>query len=169
VTDSEIVCYIVEHFEGSAASNDPSDRGGVTRHGVTLPTLRQIKPEATAGDVWALTKEDAIDLYLELFVFRPGFHQIADWRLRLLVVDSGIHSGVRRATEWLQAAVGAQVDGHAGRDTYGRVATADPVKVRERVMAARLRHIGGLISRDVRQAKFARGWMNRIGTLLEAA
>jgi lysozyme family protein len=169
VTDSEIVCWIVEKFEGSAATNDPDDRGKITRFGVTLPTLQQIRPEATAGDVWALTKEDAIDLYLELFVFRPGFHQIVDWRLRLLVVDSGIHSGVRRATEWLQAAVGAQVDGHAGRDTYGRVAAADPVKTRERVMAARLRHIGGLIARDVRQAKFTRGWLGRIATLLEAA
>jgi lysozyme family protein len=169
VTDSDIVEYIIERFEGSAASNDPDDRGGITRFGVTLPTLKHIKPDATAGDVWALTKQDAINLYLELFVFRPGFHQIADWRLRLVVIDSGIHSGTKRATEWLQAAVGAQVDGHGGRDTYAKVASADPVKARERVIAARLRHLGALIARDVRQAKFSRGWFGRVATLLEAA
>jgi lysozyme family protein len=169
VTDSDIVEYIIERFEGSAASNDPDDRGGVTRHGITLPTLRQIKPEATAGDVWALTKQDAINLYLELFVFRPGFHQIADWRLRLVTIDAGIHSGVVTATKWLQAAVGAQVDGHGGRDTFAKVAAADPVKARERVIAARLRHLGAMVQRDVRQAKWIRGWLNRVGTLLEVA
>jgi lysozyme family protein len=168
VTDEQIIDYILQ-FEGSAPTNDPVDRGGVTRYGITLPTLQQVKPEATHGDVWALTREEAVDIYLELFVFRPGFHQIADWRLRLAVVDAGINSGPHRATKWLQAAVGAQIDGHGGRETYGKVAYADPVRVREKVIAARLRHIGKLITEDRTQARFAKGWLARIGTILEAA
>jgi lysozyme family protein len=169
MTDLEIVDYIVERFEGSAATNDPDDRGGVTRFGITLNTLKQVRPEASAGDVWALSRDEALSIYLDLYVFRPGFHQITDWRLRLACVDAAIHSGPRRAQEWLQAAVGAQVDGIAGRDTYAKVASADPVRARERVLAARLRHLGNLITRDVRQAKFAKGWLARVGTVLEAA
>jgi lysozyme family protein len=168
VTDEQIIDYILQ-FEGSAPTNDPVDRGGVTRYGITLPTLQQVKPEATHGDVWALTREEAVDIYLELFVFRPGFHQIADWRLRLAVVDAGIHSGPRRVTEWLQKAVGAYVDGIGGRETFGKVAHADPAKVREKVIAARLRHLGTLISKDSTQSRFAKGWLIRVGTILEAA
>lgn len=169
MTDTDIVAYIVDRFEGSAVTHDPDDRGGVTRFGITLPTLQQVKPEATAGDVWALTRDEALNIYLELFVFRPGFYQIADWRLRLACVDAAIHSGPRRAQEWLQAAVGAQVDGVAGRDTYAKVASTDAVTARERLIASRLRHLGHLITRDVRQAKFAKGWLTRVGTILEAA
>lgn len=169
MTDLEIVDFIVEHFEGSVATNDPDDRGGVTRFGITLPTLKQVRPEATAGDVWALSRDEALNIYLDLYVFRPGFHQIADWRLRLACVDAAVHSGPRRAQEWLQAAVGAQVDGIAGRDTYAKVASADQPMAAKKVIASRLRHLGNLITRDVRQAKFAKGWLNRVGAVLEAA
>lgn len=169
MTDEDIVCFVIEKFEGSAATNDPHDRGGVTRYGITLNTLKQVRPDAGPGDVWALTKQEAIDIYLELFVFRPGFYQIADWRLRLAVIDAGIHSGVKRASEWLQQAVGAQVDGSVGRETLEKVARADAVKVREKFIALRLRHLGTLISKDSTQSRFARGWLSRVGTILEAA
>jgi lysozyme family protein len=161
--------WIVDRWEGGTPTNDPADRGGVTRWGITLPTLQRIKPEATAGDVWALTRDEAVVIYLDLFVRRPGFHQIADWRLRLVVIDSGIHSGTARATRWLQAAVGAVQDGIGGPETYGRTARLDPGMARDRVFAARLRHVGRLIESDRRQARFAAGWMDRIATVLEAA
>ncbi len=169
MNDREIVEWIVDRFEGSVPTDDPVDRGGVTRWGITLPTLRRVKPEATHGDVWALTRDEAVAVYLDLFVREPGFFQIADWRLRLVVVDSGIHSGTMRATRWLQAAVGATVDGLGGPETFEKTSVLPADMIRERVLASRVRHIGRLIQKDRTQARFSAGWMDRIGALLEAA
>ena len=58
--------------------NDPDDPGGATKHGVTLATLRRLGIDATrdgridVGDVKALTRDQAVGIYLEHYFKAPG-------------------------------------------------------------------------------------------------
>lgn len=172
MTDLEIVRAVLAH-EGTAYVHDPTDRGGCTRHGVTRPALADFRgvplDQITCDDIRTLTREEAEDLALELYVMRPGYWRIADWRLRLACVDYAYHSGRHEATRALQRAVGAFVDGVFGRDTAWKVAQADPERVRLKVIGSRLRLLGTLIARRPEQARFAGGWLSRVATVLEAA
>jgi lysozyme family protein len=172
VTDLDVIQLVLAH-EGTAYVDDPTDRGGCTRHGVTRPTLalfRRVPLESvTCADIQALTRDEAEIIACELYVMRAGYSQIADWRLRYAVVDMAYHSGVKRTTLALQRIVGAQPDGIWGRETAWKVAAADPERTRLKVIGARLRHLGTLIAIDPTQAKYARGWMSRVAVVLEAA
>lgn len=172
MTDDEIVAFILRHEGGYV--DDPVDRGGCTKYGVTIPTLaefRRVRPaEVACDDIKALTRDDAEMIALELYILRPGFYQIADWRLRLAVVDFGFHSGRVTACKALQRALGnTHVDGIFGRDTAWQVAHADAAMLRDKVIGSRLRLLGSLIGKRPEQARFARGWMARVSAVLEAA
>ena len=167
VTDLDMAGWIIRHFEGGFV-NHPDDAGGATKYGVTLATLASWRGHSvTVEDVRALELDEAMHIIADQYIFRAGFHQIADWRLRLACVDFAVHSGVTRATTVLQIIVGSEPDGIFGRETGWKVARANVVSVRERVIAERLRHLGRLITKKPSQAAFAAGWLARVGLLLE--
>ena len=89
----------------------PHDRGGCTNFGVTLQTLSDWRGRpVTCEDVRALTRDEALTIYRELYVRRPGFEAVDHPRLRALVVDYGVHSGPRAAIRALQGAIVGELD-----------------------------------------------------------
>ena len=58
--------------------NDPDDPGGATNHGVTIGTLRRLGIDVNrdtridVADVRALTRAQAVDIYVEHYFTRPG-------------------------------------------------------------------------------------------------
>lgn len=59
----------------------------------------------TAGDrrrCPGADQAEAVQIYTELYLVRPGFDKIADMRLRHLVVDSGVQHGQGRPIKWIQ-------------------------------------------------------------------
>ena len=58
--------------------NDPDDPGGATKHGVTIHTMRRLGIDVNrdswidVADVRALTKAQAVDIYLEHYFKAPG-------------------------------------------------------------------------------------------------
>jgi lysozyme family protein len=58
--------------------NDPDDPGGATNHGVTIGTLRRLGIDVNrdtridVADVRALTRAQAVEIYLEHYYTRPG-------------------------------------------------------------------------------------------------
>ena len=152
--------------------NHPADRGGPTKFGITAATLgewRRLGRAATAQEVSALTTDEARAIYRQRYVADPGFEGIKHPPLLALLVDAGVHSGPKRAVEWLQTALGVSADGVLGPRTRAALMSADPVVLYRRVLAARLRFLGRLITQDRRQAAFAAGWMNRLAEWVEGA
>jgi lysozyme family protein len=151
--------------EGSKYTNHPADRGGPTKYGITLETLRRAtNPHATANDVASLTEQQARAIYADLYV-RP-FEWIDDEPLRELMVDCAVQHGVGRAVKFLQAAVGATVDGVAGEKTQAAYRFRPRVIVYRRVLAERIKFYGDIITHDPSQAVFAAGWMRRVAEFL---
>ena len=167
-TNDDIIAAILEHEGGYV--NNPADKGGATNFGITQETLSEwLKRPAAIRDVEALTKSEAIRIYTELYLRRPGLERIADPRLRHLVVDSGVQHGQQRVVKWLQALLNVTVDGKLGPKTGAAINGEDPTRLFNRLLARRIRWYGSLISSERSQAVFAHGWMKRVASFLDAA
>lgn len=151
--------------EGSKYTNHPADRGGPTKYGITLETLRRAtNPYATANDVASLTEQQARAIYADLYV-KP-FEWIDDEPLRELLVDCAVQHGVGRAVKFLQAALNVAVDGVAGQKTKAAYDDCRKIAVYRRVLAERIKFYGDIITHDPGQAVFAAGWMRRVAEFL---
>ena len=84
-----------------------------------------------------------------------------------LLVDAAVHSGPKRAVQWLQSALGVAADGVIGPKTRAALAAADQGVLYGKVLGQRLRHLGRLITNDPEQSAFAAGWMNRMAEFVE--
>ena len=67
--------------------NDPDDPGGATNFGVTLHTLRRLRPhqQVCVDDVRALTRDDAVTIYVEHYFTRPPH-----WRSARTAMGHGV-------------------------------------------------------------------------------
>ena len=78
--------------------NDPDDPGGATKHGVTLSTLRRLGLDITrdsridVADVRALTRAQAVDIYVEYYFNRTGLAALPD-PLQASVFDMYVNAG----------------------------------------------------------------------------
>jgi lysozyme family protein len=167
--DNDQIIDLILQNEGGY-TDDPHDHGGPTNFGITAADLgRWLKQPgpATAAQVQALDKATARAIYTSWYIEKPGFNQIADPQLRLILVDSGVLFGTARAVKWLQAVLGVQVDGNFGPKTLAAVqALASPDPIRRQVLGQRINQIAQIVSSDPSQLKFLRGWTNRATALL---
>ncbi|MCU0828159.1 MAG: holin-associated N-acetylmuramidase [Tabrizicola sp.] len=78
--------------------NDPDDPGGATNHGVTIGTLRRLGIDVNrdtridVADVKALTRAQAVEIYLEHYYKRPGIAALPEV-LQASVFDMYVNAG----------------------------------------------------------------------------
>jgi lysozyme family protein len=137
--------------------------------GNELGEWRRLGRSATAREVAALTEAEARAICRQRYILAPGFKAVAHQPLLALLVDAAVHSGPKRAVQWLQQALGVGADGIIGPRTRAALAAADPAVLYRKVLAARLAFLWRLITNDRRQAAFAVGWMNRMAEWVEGA
>jgi lysozyme family protein len=167
ITLNQIIDDIIRR-ESSKYTNNPSDRGGPTKYGITLVTLAGYrKSPVSAADVEALTEPEARDIYSTVYgaPFQK-FPGMADSLLGLLV-DSAVQHGAGRAMRWLQAAIGVKPDGDAGPTTmaaWSAMAKAPGYAdaVYKLVLKRRIKFYAAIIHDDPTQATFANGWADRV-------
>jgi len=168
----EQIADIIRRFEGTAFTNDPADHGGETKFGLTRRFLSAhlglpIGQLCPLEQLETLTFEQAVEIATEELAMKSGLWRIVDDRLRFAVIDHAFHSGVPSAVRALQRAVQVSpVDGIFGRDTEAYTNRADPQTTRDHVIADRLDLLGSILSHQPLQAKFAAGWLRRIGGVL---
>jgi len=80
----------------------------------------------------------------------------------MCLFDCAVISGPGRAVKQLQTALGVNADGRLGPATLGALATADPKRVLERQLAARDTYARSIVAHDPSQAKYLKGWLNRV-------
>ena len=129
LTPRQIAIKIIE-LEGGYV-NDPDDRGGPTKFGITLATARRWKldldsdGDVDASDVKLLSADHAVDVFLRDYFYRPKIHLIYDAMpaLGVQVFDLQVNSG-RNAVKLLQRTLnrhtdaGLDVDGLLGAKTF---------------------------------------------------
>ena len=165
---SDIITEILGR-EGSKYTNDPADKGGPTKFGITQKTLSDYRGQpVTPEEVARLTEPEARSIYFQLFVRGPGFQKIIDEQLMALAVDCAVNHGRSRCVKWLQAIAGVTQDGVLGPMTADAINRMDARTVYRRLLAQRVRSYGRLVTDDPTQARFAAGWANRAAEFIEA-
>ena len=131
MTLKEAAIKTVLDVEGGYVHN-PADPGGETKFGISKRSFPHL-------DIKNLTREDAIDIYGELYWARVP-DALPDG-LRWMVFDTAVNSGVTRALNWLDE--GDTLASYTGK---------------------RLSFLAGLST----WMTFGRGWTNRISHVLNA-
>lgn len=142
--------------------NDPDDKGGATNKGVTLATFRSVYgKDKTVEDLKALTTDQFAHILKKYYWDRWQADLINNQSVANLLVDWTYNSG-----KWgiviPQKLLHLDGDGVVGKITLAAVNNADQRKFFEDVWRARRDFFLGIVSRDSRQAKFLKGWMNRL-------
>lgn len=165
--------------EGRKYTNDPTDRGGPTKFGITQTTLtRWRKRPTTADDVQAMEEPEARAIYEHQYLIESGINQIHDPYVMTLAFDCAVNHGSNRAVRWLQQAAGVTDDGVFGPRTEAAVNTVEPVRLYHAVLARRIRFFGDIITHDSErlraardgyrlQARFAKGWLSRAAEFID--
>jgi lysozyme family protein len=159
--------------EGPFVDN-PLDRGGPTKFGITLKTLIEVRgPLTTVLDLKALTIREAIDIYENEYLVKPGFDKIAFDDLKELVFDTGVNHGRARSSRWLQESVNAlnpekrlKVDGILGRISIAAINSVPTNPLYCEFLARRYLGYAEFVRSDPRQAVFIVGWTNRANHFL---
>ena len=166
MTPDDIIDDIIRREGGFV--DHPADKGGPTKYGITQDTLAGWRGRAvTADDVRGLSKNEAREIYRNIYIVKPGFDRIRSKRLMALVVDCAVNHGPATAARWLQDAARVPVDGYVGPVTIKAVNGAPVGELYRYVLAERCRHYGRIITRDQTQAVFAAGWANRVAEFIE--
>lgn len=154
---AELIRRVLDR-EGGVA--DVGDGKGVTRWGQTDGWLGQFNLPAPTNATEAAENYAAWMAATRLDrLIGPVVDDLAD-----VVIDCAVHSGHAAAIRLLQSALGVTKDGVLGPATLTALAAQERRLIARRVLAARLDLLGGLIATDPgRHARYARGWLRRIG------
>jgi lysozyme family protein len=159
--DKTILAII--HTEGGFV-NDPADRGGATKYGVTLATLRQVPgyETATAADVKNLDVSVAKSIYTEKYA--APYLQLGNETIFKFVVNGAVQHGVAGMNKILQRSLNLIADGVLGVKSWARITEweKDPADLLAIIVAARCEYYAKIIQGDRSQLRFAIGWMRRI-------
>jgi lysozyme family protein len=141
--------------------DDPRDRGGATKFGVTRAVLGEAHGrDASAEDVSTLTEEEAAEIYRSRY-WAPIRGAELPAGVDLVAFDSAVNMGPGTAARLLQAALGVSVDGIMGPRTLAAAnhqPVADVIRAMSELRRSRYRSLAGF-------AAFGRGWLRRTDTV----
>ena len=171
----DVIADIIRR-EGPEFTDDPDDRGGPTRWGVTIGALSEYRraigdltpetDEGKRGAIRALTEQDARAIYQRLYIDKPRFGDIKHPELRALVIDTGVLHGRHRAARWLQGVAGVKADGWVGDITLGAVNGREWRPLYLGLLARRYRGFADFVRSKPSQLKWLKGWTNRANEFL---
>ncbi len=144
--------------------NDAADRGGATKYGITLETLRQVPghENATANDVKNLDVSVAKKIYAVKYA--TPYMKLSNPIVFNFIVNGAVQHGVSGMNKLIQRTLGVAEDGVLGPNTWGKllVTEASPTQFLAAIVATRCEYYARIIQSNPTQLKFARGWLNRI-------
>jgi lysozyme family protein len=165
-------------------SNNPADKGGETKYGVTVA---QARAYGYAGPMANFPRPTAISIYMDIYWKVPRFDLIAQTMPKLAaeLFDTGVNMGPQRASKFLQRALNVlnnkgrdypdvDVDGQIGKMTiyaFGRFqqrrgANAEKVLLRLLEAQQAVRYME-LAETNQSQEAFEYGWIaNRVGDIV---
>lgn len=146
--------------------NDPNDRGGATKYGITQATLNMVTDSAGGKRM----KVRDLSLAMARSIYRDRYiAPCVTWNdaVTLLIFDWGVNSGIATSIKGLQRILGVSEDGIIGSITNKAIrkyASIDMLVAR--IVDARHCFYAGIVSRNPSQARFILGWARRVSKLL---
>ncbi|CAK0740348.1 PG_binding_3 domain-containing protein [Azospirillaceae bacterium] len=165
----QIIQTMVKRWEGEY-SNHPADRGGPTKWGITSRVYCEYLGKPVTPDmVKAMPWVHALAIYRERYWLRAGIDRLPE-ALQPVVFDMAVNHGPGTAGRLLQHALGELGwpiigDGIIGKITSGIATRAvfdlGAKRVIDAICDQRREYYQSIISHDLSQSVFARGWLDR--------
>lgn len=139
--------------EGTALTDDPDDRGGLTKFGIS----KEANPDI---DVANLTLDKAKEIYKERYWNKFKIGDMPE-QYRRDVFMNVVNSGPA-FIEDMQSALGVGVDGIVGKQTLGALKKQKGTDLSSALFDAQVSRYIRLAKEDPSQRKYLNGWMNRV-------
>ena len=169
-------CYVIAN-EGTTYTDLGADRGGATRYGITLATLRawrasQGQPQASANDVQNLALDEAQAIYSAMYWRKMGCGNIADRAVATAIFDSAVLTGTGRTGEAVQKVLntllgaGLTADGALGPKSLAALNSCPRRDFLCALVAADQSYFLDIIAKDPGQQPFHKTWRRRAADYL---
>jgi lysozyme family protein len=150
--------------------NDPTDRGGATKYGITLSTWKKLgydkdlDGDIDAEDIKLLTKADAGEIAKRQYWDYFWADQIQNQSVAEFIVDWGYNSGVVTVAIIVQKLISVKADGVFGNVTVSAINRMNPELLFEALKIRRTQFVERIVENNPSQIKFLKGWKNRINS-----
>lgn len=152
VNTESAIRKVLQDEGGSKVTNDPTDPGGITKYGVTIPALSEyLGRKATPDEIRELTEDVAVKVYKKRFWDVVGGNVLPSG-LDYAVFDAAVNCGPGRAQRWLKAA---------------QARFSDTRHIILSLNASREAHYRSLPTQQF--TKYGKGWLNRLSRVEKAA
>lgn len=158
-----VLLEILEREGWPQYTNHPQDRGGPTKGGITLSTLRswRNRPKLDEKELQLLKKEEAVSILYHRYVECNGIQKLKEGRLRNQVIDNAVLSGPYIAVKDLQNAVGVSDDGVIGPITLKAIHKKGSRRCNILLAVQRSLRLARFVQKNPNQLVFLVGWLNR--------
>ena len=162
---AELLKPFILRWEGGFV-DDPLDRGGATNKGITIGTFRNFYgKDATVEQLKNITDEQWLHIFKSGYWDKWKADDIENQSIANIVVDWAWGSGAETSIKQVQKILGVAVDGIVGDDTLTAINIAGQRSLFVKIHNRRIEFVENIVKRDPSQARFLKGWKNRINSL----
>lgn len=162
---AELLKPFILRWEGGFV-DDPLDRGGATNKGITIGTFRNFYgKDATVEQLKNITDEQWLHIFKSGYWDKWKADDIENQSIANIVVDWAWGSGAATSIKQVQKILGVAVDGIVGDDTLTAINIAGQRNLFVKIHNRRIEFVENIVKRDPSQARFLKGWKNRINSL----
>lgn len=162
---AELLKPFILKWEGGFV-DDPLDRGGATNKGITIGTFRNFYgKDATVEQLKHITDEQWLHIFKSGYWDKWKADDIENQSIADIVVDWAWASGTVTSIKQVQKILGVAADGIVGNDTLTAINTADQRILFDKIHSKRIEFVENIVKRNPSQARFLKGWKNRINSL----
>ena len=156
----ECLARVLKHEGGYV--HDRFDSGGRTNLGVTQRVWEEfVGHPVSEADMRALTPEKVAPMY-KIKYWNPSYCAVLPKGLDYVVFDFAVNAGTGRSVKTLQQAIGCVADGVIGPKTMAAINASNAKDLITKFSDARADFYQGIVARKPDQARFIKGWLNRV-------
>lgn len=155
--------------EGSEFTDDPVDRGGATKYGLSLRGLKALPgyEDWTKDDLKKLSEEEAKDIYYKFFW---EFENINSQKIATKLFDIYVNLPPIKAVKIFQVGANAcggriVVDGVWGPRTVSAINLCDEGCYLDKIVVLLAQYYSSIVKVNPSQGKFLKGWLRRANKL----
>jgi lysozyme family protein len=143
------------HEGGSRVTDDPNDRGGLTKYGISQRSYPNV-------DIRNLTEDEAKGIYKRDYWDRVSADIIIDQQVAENLFDTAVNMGPRTASRLAQIALDLlPPDGVIGPKSIKALNTASPESFMAEFTIAKIARYAYICNKNRSQSKYLLGWINR--------
>ena len=149
------VAKTLAHEGGAKFTDDPADRGGATKFGISQRAYPEI-------DIRNLTEAQAREIYKRDYWDRIRGDDIESQAMAESIFDSAVNMGVRTSSRMAQIAASIRpADGIIGSNTIRQLNDTDEALFLAMFTISKIARYAAICNRNPSQRRFLLGWVNR--------